>query len=375
MLQMLNNPVLAGQMPLSPENASETVLTGEEGATAGVFVDILKDLNMLDDSLVPLDDASLLSVDGSVLPVEGKTLPLPETLVDTVLLPEEQVPDEKVVLDLGTVSVPRALGDAALAQWAGTQRGVSEHKGPVAVTQVPASFTELSLSLPDADRERSTLDVVAQHTQRMMILDKARGENHDATLVTKNLTDMLKTNAGSSPLPISTNLSPLQGGLEKPLLTNLPGVAQATIHTPVGQPGWDNELSNRVTWMMRQNVPVAEIKLTPANLGPIEIKVSMANDQAVVSMTAAHAVTRDALEVAIPRLREMLADSGVTLANANVSSQSNQDGQGRHSQANQLASQGGGLATDADETEAKLEDGAVTLSRIDMDKGVVDIFA
>ncbi len=374
MLQMLNNPVLVGQMPLSPENASESVLTDGEGATGGVFVDILKDLNMLDDNLAPLDEELLLSVDGSALPVEGKALPLSELLAEDGGLPEEPVLDEKVVLDLGAVSLPRALDDAALAQWAGVQRNALEQKRPMMVAQT-VDAPELSVSLPDTARERSTLDVLAQHTQRMLMLDKTRGENHEAALATKNLTDILKTNTGSPALPVTTNLAPVQGGLEKPLLTNLPGVAQATIHTPVGQAGWDNELSNRVTWMMRQNVSMAEIKLTPANLGPIEIKVSMANDQAMVSMTAAHAMTRDALEVAIPRLREMLADSGITLANANVSSQSNQDGQGRHSQAGQLASQGGGLEADAGDAELTSEDGAVTSSRIDVDRGLVDIFA
>ncbi len=105
-----------------------------------------------------------------------------------------------------------------------------------------------------------------------------------------------------------------------------------TVHTPLQQPGWSDELGGQVTWMVKQNLHAAEIKLNPAQLGPIEVKITMHQDQATITLAAAHGVTRDALEAALPRLREMFADAGVNVANANVSSQTPQGGQGGREQ-------------------------------------------
>ncbi|MEW8283797.1 MAG: hypothetical protein AB2767_15245, partial [Candidatus Thiodiazotropha taylori] len=43
------------------------------------------------------------------------------------------------------------------------------------------------------------------------------------------------------------------------------------LNTPVGQPGWDQAVGERIQWMVNQNIQQAEIKLTPPNLGPLEI--------------------------------------------------------------------------------------------------------
>ena len=90
------------------------------------------------------------------------------------------------------------------------------------------------------------------------------------------------------------------------------------LNVPVGQPGWDQAVGERIQWMVNQNVQQAEIKLTPPNLGPMEIKISMQNDQTSVTFVAAQAPTRDALEASIPRLREMFGEINLNLANVDV---------------------------------------------------------
>ncbi|MEJ2609048.1 MAG: flagellar hook-length control protein FliK [Candidatus Thiodiazotropha sp.] len=90
------------------------------------------------------------------------------------------------------------------------------------------------------------------------------------------------------------------------------------INVPVGQPGWDKAVGESIHWMVNQNVQQAEIKLTPPHLGPIEIKISMQNDQATVTFIAAQTPTREALDASIPRLREMFGDINLNLANVDV---------------------------------------------------------
>tara|TARA_R110001606_G_scaffold395213_1_gene567035 strand:- start:20931 stop:22229 length:1299 start_codon:yes stop_codon:yes gene_type:complete len=82
---------------------------------------------------------------------------------------------------------------------------------------------------------------------------------------------------------------------------------------------WGRVLSSRVIWMAREGVQQASLKLNPANMGPVEVKLHMHNDQANISFIAQHAATRDALEQALPRLRESFQENGMELAHADVS--------------------------------------------------------
>lgn len=94
----------------------------------------------------------------------------------------------------------------------------------------------------------------------------------------------------------------------------------AAIQTPVSRPEWGHELGQRVLWMTAgQGSQHAELKLNPPQLGPLEVRVVVRNDEVSVFFNANHAVTREALEQALPRLREMLGANGIPLAEANVS--------------------------------------------------------
>ncbi len=82
---------------------------------------------------------------------------------------------------------------------------------------------------------------------------------------------------------------------------------------------WSRVLSSRVIWMAREGVQQASLKLNPANMGSVEVKLHMHNEQASISFIAQNAATRDALEQALPRLRESFQENGMELAHADVS--------------------------------------------------------
>ncbi len=92
----------------------------------------------------------------------------------------------------------------------------------------------------------------------------------------------------------------------------------AAIEARVGERGWDQGLGDKMVWMAGQKQQVAELHLNPPDLGPLKITLTLNNDQATAQFVSAHATVRDAIETAMPRLREMLADSGITLGNASV---------------------------------------------------------
>lgn len=106
-----------------------------------------------------------------------------------------------------------------------------------------------------------------------------------------------------------------------------PAPVSLPVEVKVGAPGWDNVFSQRVAWAATNQHQVAELRLNPPNLGPVEVRITITNDQATASFVSSHASVRESIEAALPKLREMLGESGLTLGNVNVSSQSFQQQQ------------------------------------------------
>lgn len=90
------------------------------------------------------------------------------------------------------------------------------------------------------------------------------------------------------------------------------------IHAPVGYDAWAGEVTNRVVWMTQNQEGTAELVLTPPQLGRIEVSVSVDGDKTSAQFIAATPAAREVLEQALPRLREALAQAGITLTDANV---------------------------------------------------------
>lgn len=88
------------------------------------------------------------------------------------------------------------------------------------------------------------------------------------------------------------------------------------------QGGWSEAVVERVMWLSSQNLKSAEIQLDPAELGRLEVRVNLSQDQAQVTFASPNASVREALEGQMHRLRELFTQQGMSLAEANVSDQS-----------------------------------------------------
>ncbi|WP_394778301.1 flagellar hook-length control protein FliK [Undibacterium sp.] len=96
----------------------------------------------------------------------------------------------------------------------------------------------------------------------------------------------------------------------------------------VGSPGWDQAVGQKVVWMVAGGKQTAELTLNPPDLGPMQVVLSVNNDKATATFVTAQPEVRDALESAMPKLRQMMSDAGVQLSGFSVSTQSsNQGGQ------------------------------------------------
>ncbi|WP_175463181.1 flagellar hook-length control protein FliK [Nitrosospira multiformis] len=89
----------------------------------------------------------------------------------------------------------------------------------------------------------------------------------------------------------------------------------------LGTGSWDNALGQRVLWMVSHQHQIAELNLNPADLGPLQVVLSVNSDQASAAFVSQNPEVRQALEAALPRLKEMMAESGINLGSATVSDQ------------------------------------------------------
>lgn len=164
----------------------------------------------------------------------------------------------------------------------------------------------------------------------------------------------------------------VQALVPQELASARPALPTTTVETPLRQPGWDQALSERVLWVANQKFQGAEIKLSPAHLGPIEVRVQLHQDQAQISFTAQHAPAREALEAALPRLREMFTANGYNLVDVNVSQHSFAEQQ-RHAQGFEGRFQG--LARNEDDVESATGVPTTSGRLTGLPSSAIDLFA
>lgn len=87
-----------------------------------------------------------------------------------------------------------------------------------------------------------------------------------------------------------------------------------TLAQPVGTPAWERGLEQKVVWMLGREAQHASLQLNPPHLGPLEIHLKLKDDQASAVFLTPHEAVRDALEAALPRLRESMQSHGVHLS-------------------------------------------------------------
>ncbi|SEG34833.1 flagellar hook-length control protein FliK [Vibrio hangzhouensis] len=115
------------------------------------------------------------------------------------------------------------------------------------------------------------------------------------------------------------------------------------------------QVSERLQMMMSKNLKHVDIRLDPPDLGRMQIRMTLNNDSATVHFTVQNQQTRDMVDQAMPRLREMLSQQGIQLADTSVQQQN--QGQQRHAShgTDQQSSQGSmGASTGVDESEGGL---------------------
>jgi flagellar hook-length control protein FliK len=97
------------------------------------------------------------------------------------------------------------------------------------------------------------------------------------------------------------------------------------VNAGVGSPDFSQGVANQVSMMVDNSVNSAKLQVNPPALGPIEVRIAVQGDHAQVILASHSAVTRDALQEATPKLREMLTSQGFVQVSVDISQRSFQE--------------------------------------------------
>lgn len=193
------------------------------------------------------------------------------------------------------------------------------------------ALAELGIDLkPNSDQQSSEqaapeladVDLSGDNPDFLLLNSKAAlNKLNEANLTSldkvSSLVDAAKPAAATSPaLEALTRLTESQSPAARAF------VVQTAVPVTVGQPQWTQAVGEKVLWLAAQNVSAAEIRLDPPELGPMQVRVSVNQEQASVTFTSPHPMVRDVLDQQLNRLREMFAEQGLNLVNVDVSDKS-----------------------------------------------------
>lgn len=103
-------------------------------------------------------------------------------------------------------------------------------------------------------------------------------------------------------------------------------LANDSVLRPMKLENFGSALADRIQTMVAGELKHAIIRLDPPELGALEVRVQVQQEQTQVQIVSQSSAVRDALEQQSARLREALAEQGLDLANLDVSDQQNRDG-------------------------------------------------
>ena len=149
-------------------------------------------------------------------------------------------------------------------------------------------------------------------------------------------------------------LSPLSSPVQQASLNIAQAVAGAPadrIAARVGTPAWDNQVGQKIVWMLAGQEQSATLTLNPPDMGPMQVVLSVTNDQATVTFSANQLEVRQALENAMPKLREMMSESGIALGNATVDAGTSDQRQAQGDQPGRAGSRAGAKGGPVDVAE------------------------
>ncbi|EKP0307334.1 flagellar hook-length control protein FliK [Aeromonas veronii] len=193
----------------------------------------------------------------------------------------------------------------------------AESQGPQApLSSIAAGIKQMEVTVSEEVRKAVQMEVKpkAGEAEQSLVATTSSSESSQSQTV--------QHGQNSQPqLQVADSRAPAAEGTLRREPQNLPHLKLASQEAPA-------ELHQKVNVMLAEKLQQAEIQLDPLGLGKMKIQIQMgADSQANVHFVVQHGQTREMLEQAMPRLRDMLAGQGIQLGQTQVQQQSEQSPQ------------------------------------------------
>ncbi|MBL0590554.1 flagellar hook-length control protein FliK [Aeromonas veronii] len=218
----------------------------------------------------------------------------------------------------------------------------AESQGPQApLSTISAGIKQMEVTGTDEVRKAVSLEVKpkAGEAEKSLVATTSSSESSPSQAVQHGQNSQTQPQVADSRAPAAETTLRRES-------QNLPHLKLASQEAPA-------ELHQKVNVMLAEKLQQAEIQLDPLGLGKMKIQIQMGLDgQANVHFVVQHGQTREMLEQAMPRLRDMLAGQGIQLGQTQVQQQSQQqqqqgqptfNGQGQQGQTSGQPRSGNGL--------------------------------
>lgn len=86
---------------------------------------------------------------------------------------------------------------------------------------------------------------------------------------------------------------------------------------------WAEKFSEQIIWLGHQGIKSAVIKIHPEDLGPLEISIKVVKDSASVNINSHSSHVCSIVDQALPKLKEMMAEQGLSLSEVHVGTDDN----------------------------------------------------
>ena len=230
-------------------------------------------------------------------------------------------------------AAPASLGDAS-APVAGsdTQSGLAPNLVAIAsniANSSPAQDIPLGHTIPMAT-DSPAVTAQADATSAGLS-DPSSGPGDDGVksraVALDGRADLSPEAADTTPFSGAGGLAlPAGAALQQPGNASAPNapspVTSALLLPDIGSSEWAKALGQQVINLSTTDRQVAELQLNPPGLGPLRVTLSMNDQQMQASFISAHSSVRAAVESALPQLRAVLAESGISLGQTSVGAES-----------------------------------------------------
>ncbi len=244
---------------------------------------------------------------------------LPDAMLALALHPDMLKPAAPAATGTAPADAAARAGDASAPGLAPIEAAQGKGAGKADLSTRAASTSPAAL--PDARSVRADgkappadADALQAHAERL-------AANPEKTPLAEALAQRSQTAAGGENSPISSFVAAMAAAQT----AQVAGAAVADLKSAdrlgpaVGTSSWNQALGDKLVWMASGGQQSASLTLNPPDLGPLQVVVNVTNDQATASFFAHQPEVRQALETALPRLREMMQDAGIQLGQATVS--------------------------------------------------------